>query len=199
MKNLALLLAVLVMIAAAGCATTVKRVDTDTVIDLSGDWNDTDSRLVAEEMVKDALNRPWVDNFSQKHHGKQPVVIVGTVVNRSHEHINTQTFTDDLQRELTNSGRVFFVAGKGERDEVREERSDQLQNATEETAHAPGKETGADYMLRGTINTILDEKGSTKVIFYQVDLEMVDMGNNMKVWLGQKKIKKVKSRGSVTY
>jgi uncharacterized protein (TIGR02722 family) len=199
MKNLALFLAVLIMLVATGCATTVKRVDTDTVTDLSGRWNDTDSRLVAEEMVKDALNRPWVDNFSQQHRGKQPFVIVGTVVNRSHEHINTETFIGDLQRELTNSGRVFFVAGKGEREEVREERTDQLQNATEETAHAPGKETGADYMLRGSINTILDEKGSTKAIFYQVDLEMVDMGSNVKVWLGQKKIKKIISRGSVTY
>jgi uncharacterized protein (TIGR02722 family) len=187
----------LVLATLVGCSTTVKRVDTDTVTDLSGRWNDTDSRLVAEEMVKDALNRPWVERFTEAHKGKQPVVIVGTVVNRSHEHINTQTFVGDLQRELTNSGRVFFVAAKGEREEVREERLDQLSNATEESAKAPGKETGADYMMRGTINTILDEKGSTKAVFYQVDLEMVDMANNLKVWLGQKKIKKIISRGSI--
>ena len=185
--------------ALVSCSTTVTRVDTDTVTDLSGRWNDTDARLVAEEMVKDALNRPWVDKFSEQHQGKQPLVIVGTVVNRSQEHINTQTFLGDLQRELTNSGRVVFVAGKGEREEVREERTDQLKNATEDTAKSPGQEKGADYMLKGSISTIMDESGSTKAIFYQVDLEMVDMTTNIKVWLGQKKIKKIVSRGSVTY
>lgn len=177
---------------------TVSRVGTDTVTDLSGRWNDTDSRLVAEEMVKDSLNRPWVDNFMKKS-GKEPTVIVGTVVNRSHEHINVQTFVNDLQRELTNSGRVSFVAGKGEREEIREERVDQAKNSAEETVKGPGKETGADYMMIGTINTILDEAEGTKAVFYQVDLEMVDMANNKKVWLGQKKIKKIIEKSRVKF
>ncbi len=171
----------------------VSRVGTDTVTDLSGRWNDTDSRLVAEEMVKDALSRPWIDNYSKKY-AKQPTVIVGTVLNRSHEHINVQTFTKDLERELTNSGRVQFVAAKGEREEIREERVDQAQHSSDETAKGPGKEIGADYMLKGTINTILDEAKGTKVIFYQVDLELIDIGKNIKVWFGQKKIKKVIER-----
>ncbi len=178
----------------ASCAgPKVSRVGTDTVTDLSGRWNDTDSRLVAEEMVKDALNRPWIDNFFRKF-AKQPTVIVGTVINRSHEHINVQTFTKDLERELTNSGRVQFVAGRGEREEVREERVDQAQHSSDATAKGPGKEHGADYMLKGTINTILDEAKGTKVIFYQVDLELIDIEKNTKVWFGQKKIKKVIER-----
>lgn len=181
-------------IAIVSCAgPKVSRVGTDTVTDLSGRWNDTDSRLVAEEMVKDALSRPWIDNYSKKY-VKQPTVIVGTVLNRSHEHINVQTFTKDLERELTNSGRVQFVAARGERDEIREERVDQAQHSSDETAKGPGKEIGADYMLKGTINTILDEAKGTKVIFYQVDLELIDIGKNIKVWFGQKKIKKVIER-----
>lgn len=183
----------------ASCAgPKVSRVGTDTVTDLSGRWNDTDSRLVAEEMVKEALSRPWIDNYSKKH-GKQPTVIVGTVLNRSHEHINVQTFTKDLERELTNSGRVQFVASKGEREELREERVDQAQHAADETVKGPGKEIGADYMLKGTINTILDEAKGTKVIFYQVDLELIDIGKNIKVWFGQKKIKKVIERSRANF
>lgn len=176
----------------------VSRVGTDTVTDLSGRWNDTDSRLVAEEMVKDALSRPWIENYSRKF-GKQPTVIVGTVLNRSHEHINVQTFTKDLERELTNSGRVQFVAARGEREELREERVDQAQHAADETVKGPGKEIGADYMLKGTINTILDEAKGTKVIFYQVDLELIDIGKNIKVWFGQKKIKKVIERSRANF
>ncbi len=111
----------------------VSRVAPDTTTDLSGRWNDTDSRLVAQEMVSEALSRPWIDRYVSMH-GKEPTVIVGTVVNRSHEHINVQTFIKDLERELTNSGRVIFVASKTEREEVREERLDQQEFASQETA-----------------------------------------------------------------
>lgn len=183
----------------AACGSNkVSRVGTDTVTDLSGRWNDTDSRLVADEMIQDALNRPWVDNF-QKKKGKEPTVIVGQITNRSHEHINTQTFVKDLERGLTNSGRVSFVANKDEREDIRTERLDQAKNSSEETAKGPGKEFGADYMMIGTINTILDEADGVQAKFYQVDLEMIDMGNNKKVWIGQKKIKKVISKSRVKF
>jgi hypothetical protein len=177
----------------SACGMKVSRVEPDTVTDLSGRWNDTDSRLVAQEMVSEALNRPWVDKFVNQHR-KEPTVIVGTVVNNSHEHISVQTFIKDLERELTNSGRVVFVASKSEREEVREERQEQQEFSSEETAKGLGKEIGADYMLKGTINTILDEAKGTKAIFYQVDLEMVDIEKNTKVWFGQKKIKKIIER-----
>ena len=179
-------------VALAGCGQELKvtRVDAEVVTDLSGRWNDTDSRMVAEAMVKDALQYPWLGNFSQAKR-RQPVVVVGTVVNSSHEHINVQTFITDLERELTNSQKVTFVAGKNEREEIRAERKEQAMHAREDTQKAPGKETGADYMMKGTIATILDEADGTKAVFYQVDLQMIDLENNAKVWYGQKKIKKV--------
>lgn len=180
-------------LALSACGMKVSRVAPDTTTDLSGRWNDTDSRLVAQEMVSDALGRPWLDKFMSQHR-KEPTVIVGTVVNRSHEHINVQTFIKDLERELTNSGRVVFVASKSEREEVREERQEQQEFSSEETAKGLGKEIGADYMLKGTINTILDEAKGTKTIFYQVDLEMIDIEKNTKIWFGQKKIKKIIER-----
>ncbi len=183
----------------SGCASTsVSRVDAATVTDLSGRWNDTDSRLVAEGMIKEALSQPWLSTFTNATK-KPPVVVVGTVVNRSTEHINVQTFISDLERELTNSGRVTFVAAKGQREEIREERREQAANALESTQKPPGKEIGADYLLRGSISTIQDEAEGTKAIFYQVDLEMVDISNNVKSWYGQKKIKKVVERKRVIF
>jgi hypothetical protein len=173
-------------------------VDAASVTDLSGRWNDTDSRMVAEEMVKEALARPWLQNYTDANK-RPPVVIVGTVTNRSHEHINVQTFISDLERELTNSGRVTFVAAKGQREEIREERREQAAHSLESTQKPPGKEIGADYLLRGSISTIQDETDGTKAIFYQVDLEMVDISNNVKSWYGQKKIKKVVERKRVIF
>ncbi|HUK55975.1 MAG TPA: penicillin-binding protein activator LpoB [Nitrospiria bacterium] len=186
------ILFILLLTGLVGCATTkVERVGADTTTDLSGRWNDTDSRLVSDEMIKDVLSRPWLDRFSKEHGGKPPTVIVGTVTNRSSEHINVQTFTEDLQRALTNDGRVQFVASKSEREEVREERQDQQSQSSQETAKGLGKEIGSDYMLKGTINSILDEAGGTKAVYYQIDLQLFDVEKNLLVWSGQKKIKKI--------
>src|SRR5690554_977654 len=74
----------------------VTRVEEDAVIDLSGRWNDTDSRLVAEEMVSDMLLRPWLEEF-EKGTGKRPVLIVGLLENKSHEHIATGTYIKDIE------------------------------------------------------------------------------------------------------
>jgi uncharacterized protein (TIGR02722 family) len=188
--RMAVLSVIVAGLAGCGAETKVTRVDAGVVTDLSGRWNDTDSRMVAESMVKEALEYPWLNNFSQTKR-RQPVVVVGTVLNNSHEHINVQTFVTDLERELTNSQKLTFVAGKSEREEVRTERKEQAMFAREDTQKAPGKEIGADYMMKGTIATILDEADGTKAMFYQIDLQMVDLESNAKVWFGQKKIKKV--------
>lgn len=175
-----------------GSSKTVQRVEPNTTIDLSGDWNDTDSRLVAEEMIKNVLGHPWLGQFSREN--KNPNVIVGTVKNRTSEHIATVTFVKDLERELINSGQVNFVANKEERSEVREERADQQENASEETMKKFQQETGADFMLRGDISSIIDQVGGDKVKYYQVNLELVNIETNQKVWIGDKKIKKLVSQ-----
>jgi uncharacterized protein (TIGR02722 family) len=186
------------LVALTSCATTPKvtRTDIGQVIDLSGNWNDVDSQLVSKDMIADVTARPWIDDFAMKNQAK-PRVVVGTVINKSQEHINTDTFINDLQRELTNSGRVIFVASKSERDEVRDEKVDQAKNAAMETAKSAGQETGADFMLKGEINTILDQAGNMQVRYYQVNLQLVNILTNEKVWIGEKKIKKeVKRPGS---
>ncbi len=189
----ALVVGVVFLSGCGGSSKTVTRVDPNTTQDLSGDWNDTDSRLVAEEMIKDVLNRPWLPNY-QMTNKKEPDVIVGTVRNRTSEHISTTTFIKNLERELLNSGKVSFVANKEERQEIREERADQQENASAETMKKFQQETGADYMLRGDITTIVDQEGGDKVKFYQVNLELVDLQSNRKVWIGEKKIKKLVSQ-----
>lgn len=182
----------------AACSTSVERIDSSEVRDLSGAWNDTDSRLVSEEMIADVMSRPWIDNHERSKR-KQPVVIVGEVRNLSHEHINTVTFVADLERALINSGRVEMVASSKERGEIRDERKDQDLNAREDTRKEMGQEVGADYMLKGTINTIIDVDGSDQIRFYQVDLNLISLADNRKVWQGQKKIKKDVKRAKIRF
>ncbi len=184
---------VLAGLALSGCATEVIRKEPKEVVDLSGRWNDTDARMTAEEMVKGCLETAWLSNFN-KEKGRDPVVIVGTVSNRSNEHIDAMVFVQDLEQALVNAGKVKFVAASSERGEVRAERVDQLQNAAPETRAAMVQEKGADFMLQGSINSVKDEIKGEYAILFQVNLELVNMTTNEKVWIGQKKIKKLVKR-----
>lgn len=175
----------------AGCSSTkVTRIDTESTIDLSGRWNDADSRMVAEEMISDSLNRPWLARFEAAKPGTRPTVIVGTVKNRSSEHIAAEVFTKDIEQAYVNSGQVRVVASRTERGEIRDEREDQQDFSDPETVKKFGKELGADYMLMGTINSVQDQKGGEQVVFYQTNLELTDIQTNEKVWIGDKEIKK---------
>lgn len=181
----------LIAAAIAGCGSTqVDRVAIDQTIDLSGRWNDSDSRRVSETMIHDVFAHPWAEQYTAQT-GKKPVVIVGTIRNLTTEHLETGLFIKDLERELVNSGRVIFVASAGERGEIRQERMEQQQFSTEETAKRLAAETGADYMLQGSIKTQLDVEGRQQVKFYQVDLELIHIESNEKVWIGTEKTKKL--------
>lgn len=173
------------------CATRkVERVGTEEVIDLSGRWNDTDSRMVAEAMVEQILDAHWLPNFQEKHDGKRPVVIVGLVYNKSHEHIEAETFIKDVERAFINSGKVRLVQAGDKREELRRERAAQQGFASPETVKAWGKELGADFILNGDISSIVDTYKKEKVNYYQVNLELTDIETSEIVWIGEKKIRK---------
>jgi len=189
---------VLVALVLAGCGTSVKRIETQEVKDLSGAWNDTDSRLVSEEIIEDVLSQPWLRDFTRKYR-EQPAVIVGDMRNLSSEHINLNTFVADIERAMINSKKVQFVASRTERRAVREERKDQDLHASEATRKPMGQELGADFMLQGTINSIIDPSGTTQVRYYQIDMTLISLADNRKVWAGQKKIKKLVKRSKLRF
>jgi uncharacterized protein (TIGR02722 family) len=197
---LKLIIFVSLLILIGGCSSqkTVTRIDPSSTTDLSGEWNDTDSRLVANEMIGNVLSETWLNDF-QSTQSKNPTVIVGTIKNRTSEHIQTVTFVKDLEKALINSGKVDFVASKEERDEIRDERQDQQDNASDESLKKFRQETGADFMLRGDITTIIDQAGGEKVKYYQVNLELINIETNKKVWIGDKKIKKLVSQSGTKF
>ncbi len=178
------------LLASCGSSRKVQRTSSDTTVDLSGRWNDTDSRLTAQKMVNGLLDARWIGNFT-KESQRKPVVIVGNIKNNSSEHIQTKVFSKDIERELINSGEVKFVASSEERAEVRDERSEQQQYSSMETAKRLANETGADFMLKGVISTQNDSFDGEAVKFYQVDLELINLETNEKVWMDSKKIKKL--------
>ncbi|MEQ8472432.1 MAG: penicillin-binding protein activator LpoB [Marinoscillum sp.] len=191
MKKLsnAFILLIAVVLASACANRTVTRVSPDQQIDLSGRWNDTDSKLVADEMINDVLSRPWREDFSKANNAK-PVVIVGMIQNKTSEHIESETFIKDVEREFINSGMVRVVQNSVFREKLREERADQNEFASPETQSKWGRELGADFMMFGVITSVTDSYKNEKVISYKVNLELANLETNEKVWIGDKEIKK---------
>lgn len=184
------ILSVIALFFILSCSPKVNRVDESSTIDFSGRWNDTDSRLVASEMIVDGLSRPWLLDFVEVN-GRKPAILVGLVQNKTNEHISTEIFIKDIEREFLNSGKVKIIQAGDAREQIRKERQDQQNNTSGNTMKKFGKEKGADFILQGVVNSISDSNNKQKLIFYQTDLELTDLESNEKVWIGNKKIKKV--------
>ena len=176
-------------IVAIGCATKVTRIDSDVAIDLSGKWNDTDSRLVAQDIAQDINTHPWIDTFLSAQN-RVPVVIVGNIRNQSSEHIDVNIFVKDIERSLINGGRAQVVADSAARADIRAEREQQQTESAVGTRAQRIQETGADVILQGRIGSVEDRFEGKRVVFYQIDLEIIDIETNIKVWIGSKEIRK---------
>ena len=184
-----------------GCGKNVEvaRVDSGKEIALTDKWNDEDSRLVAEEMINDMLSYPWISQFNQRFPGKEPLVTVQRVRNKSHEHIAVETFVNDIKRAVIRSGKAGFIATLEERQDTRAELADQDMNASADTRMEMGEEDGANFALSGTINSIVDQLDNQRVTYYQVDLKLINLQTAREVWNGSKKIKKFMERKSFSF
>ena len=174
----------------SSCSRQVTRINTNDTVDISGNWNNTDSRLVAQEMTQSILAGKWISTHLEEKKGKRPVVVVGLVQNKSHEHIDAETFVKDVEQTFISSELVRLVQGGKKREELRAEKADQQDNASVSTMKKFGLENGADYILQGSINSIVDAHKKQKVVYYQVNLELTDIQTNEVVWIGDKKITK---------
>lgn len=183
--------AAVLILAACSSGPQVSRVDAETQTDLSGYWNDTDLRTVSDSLIAECLSSPRVAAF-EKNNGRLPVVIVGTFRNDSDEHIDTSIIAKKMEAAILNSGLADFVASRNERSEIREERQEQQSFASEDSAKALANEAGADFILTGSVKTIVDKAGKTATRTYFVYGELTDVDTNKKIWMGENnQIKKI--------
>ena len=189
-KLFVLLMGLSLTLSFTSCITRqVQRVSPDQQIDVSGRWNSTDSKLTAEAMTDQLLLQSWIDDF-QKSFNRKPVLVVGLVANKSHEHIASDILINDLEKTLLGNGKVRLVQAGDKREELRSERAGQQDYASKETIKQWGKELGADYILQGSVNSIVDGFNREKVIFYKVNLQLTNVETNEVIWMGDKEIKK---------
>ncbi len=187
----------------AGCGGSsmqVQRLAADEAVDVSGKWNDTDSRMVSEEMIGDCLSNPWIEEFMAGANGQRPVVVVGKVVNKTDEHIQPEVFVKDLERSFLKSGRVRVVTNQQFRDQLAKEQAYQASGVVDPSKAASiGKQLGANFLVFGTINAIKDRWEGREVVFYQTNLELHNVETSEVVWIGDKKIKKLREQSGTAW
>jgi len=186
MRKISQLLLLFVLIS---CSRSVTRVNPDTQIDLSGRWNDSDSRMVADQMIYDLFDSEPFKMYSSKL-GRKPVILVGVIKNRTSEHIDANNFVKKFEIVIHNSGIAELVESDEFRDQIRTERAQQQDFADPATVAAWGKETGADLMLFGEMTAEVDTYQKKRVVNYITTLFLTDMETNKRVWYGMKEIKK---------
>lgn len=174
----------------SGCFSTVKVIENEHNIHLSGRWNAADSRKTGEEIADKLLSQSWLETYLQTHDQKRPVVICGGVLNRTHEHIDAETFRQDIERAMINSGKIRVVQSSDNRAQIRTERADQQKFASAHTQKKLAHETGADFMLQGVMSSIVDQNKNEKIVYYQIDLTLTNLESNEIVWSGTNKITK---------
>ncbi len=203
MKRVLIRLAVTAAVCAllAGCGgPRVENVDPSTEGYISGRWNDSDARAVAEDLIPQALDGVWLDEF-QMQHGDRPRIVIGQIVNETDEHLNVDVFMNELQRVLINSGSVRFVADESVRASLMEEVEFQREMARGGGVSPEVDEgvTGADFMMMGTVSQIVDQADREAIVFYQVDLSLTDLRTWEKVWIGTAQRKHLVSGARVRF
>jgi len=174
-----------------GCQTRqVTRLDPSTQIDLSGRWNDTDSRKVADQMIYDLFESESFKAYA-RNRAEKPAIIVGTIRNRTAEHIDAQNFIKKFEVVIHNSGVADLVESSEFRDQLRVERLEQQEFADPATVKQMGREIGADLMLFGEITSETDIHNNRRVVNYITTLFLTDIETNKRIWYGQNEIKKL--------
>lgn len=201
-SKIAFALSMAALLALTSCASNkspVTRVDSETVLDLSGNWNDTDIGIVCKSLIAGAIQSPRIAKFEAEN-GRPPVVILGRIRNDSSEPadvIHTDIISKKMENALINSGVFDFVADSGDREALRAERLAQIDFTNPETAAAIGNETGADLMLVGSVKTSIEKSpdGKTESRHYYVYAQMQHLSSNITWWSDENdEIKKIIKR-----
>lgn len=155
-------------------------------------WSETDMQVVVKSMVDSMLNHPSITQRKTP-----PVVIVTNLQNKTSEHIDTQSVMDMVRVELSKSGKVAFI-DKEARKDIEEEYNYQNSGMTEEqTRKGPGGQIGADFILNGRLDSIVQEVGKEKTVYYKLTFNLTNLKTSMITWTDNKQIRKAFKKRAV--
>ena len=166
--------------------------DVDKANNLNDQWSETDMQHVVSDLVASMVSNPNISNAK-----RPPVVMVTKLQNKTSEHIDTQSIMDMVRVELGRGGRVAFV-DKEAREDVADEYNYQNSGMVSgETKKGPGGQTGADYIINGRLDSIVQEVGKDKSVYYKVTLNLTNLKTNIVVWSDYKQLRKKYRKQSI--
>lgn len=153
---------------------------------LNDKWSETDMQKVVKDLVASLSNHPSLSGAKNP-----PLVMVTRLQNKTSEHIDTESVMDMVRVELMNTGKVQFV-DKQARDDIKDEYDYQNSGMVNQTSKkGPGKQEGAEFILNGRLDSIVQEVGKEKTVYYKVTLNFTNLEKNVIVWSGYKQIRKL--------
>ena len=187
MKKLVLLFLGLSMVSACGPKAFVKGEyqDAEKQNLMNDQWSETDMQVVVKDMVASMTNHKSIAAAN-----KMPILMVTNLQNKTSEHIDTQSIMDMVRVELTNSGKVAFVDKEARGDVSNEYDYQNSGMVSEETKKGAGGQIGTDYIVNGRIDSIVQEVGKDKTVYYKITLNLTNLKTNLITWTNQKQIRK---------
>lgn len=159
---------------------------------LNDRWSETDMQNTVKAMVGSLLEHRVIRDAR-----KPPLVMVTRLQNKTDEHIDTQSIMDMVRVELMRGGQVSFV-DKEARDDVAEEYKYQDSGmVSAETKKGPGGQIGADYVINGRLDSIVQEVGRQKTVYYKITLNLTNLKTNVIEWTDNKQLRKAYRKRSV--
>lgn len=159
---------------------------------LTDGWSESDMQAAVHDLVQSA-----VSSYAITSEKKPPIVMVTKLQNKTSEHIDTQSVMDMVRVELSRGGRVAFV-DKAAREDIADEY--EYQNSgmvNRETKKSKGGQIGADYIINGRLDSIVQQAGKRKTVYYKVTLNLTNLKTGIIVWSDYKQIRKRFKKKSV--
>lgn len=153
---------------------------------LNDQWSETDMQKIAHDLVSSMVGHPAINNAQ-----KMPILMVTKLQNKTSEVIDTQSIMDMIRVELQNTGKVAFVDKEAREDVAAEYDYQNSGMVAEESKKGPGGQTGADFIVNGRLDSIVQEVGKDKTIYYKVTLNLTNLKSNVIVWTNYKQIRKL--------
>ena len=152
---------------------------------LTDQWSETDMQKSVTDLVSSMLAHPSLAQSSKK-----PIVLVTKIQNKTNEHVETQSIADMIKVELTRSGKVVFI-DKEAREDIANEQSYQESGAVGSNKIGKAQQVGADFILNGRLDSIVQEVGKDKTVYYKLTLNLTDIRSGLIVWTDHKQMRKV--------
>lgn len=152
---------------------------------LNDQWSETDMQKTVQDMVQSMVAHPSIANAKTP-----PIVIVTQLQNKTSEHIDTQSIMDMVRVDLTNTGKVAFIDKEARQDIADEYNYQNSGMVSENTKKGPGGQVGADFIVNGRLDSIVQEVGKDKTVYYKITLNMTNLKTGLISWTNQKQIRK---------